>query len=111
MTTITITFNPDNIDDFLKAVQAVSAMPEARAVVSIPKGYDGPIARYCAAKGQKKYTRLQSSVDADLSALDDLRARAESGDEIAKQALQESQDELPENIPAAKFSDDTKELF
>ena len=92
---ISITYNPTTIEDFLKAVEAVKGM--ATVSVSAPtQSRDEAVNRYCVAKGLRRYVRQ----DQNLSPLEDLKKRAESGDEIAAQALGEPEKDLLSDLPA-----------
>lgn len=83
---ICINYSPASLADFLKAVESV---PKGVHVnVSSPSVIEGPIARYCALRGQQRYMRLQENKDKGLTPIQDLQSRAEKGDEMAQQALQ-----------------------
>lgn len=93
---IQIVYHPTNIQDFLTAVEAVKGMGVA-SVVTPSSARDEAVNRYCIAKGLRRYVRQDQS----LSALEDLKKRAESGDEIASQALgEQNQNDLLSDLPA-----------
>lgn len=95
-TTVSISYNPANLADFLSALAAVKELPDNSVSVSVSSGYDRAIARYCELRKQKRYMRLAESSAAGLTALQDLQKRAEQGDEMAVEALQELPDEIPQ---------------
>lgn len=87
-TTVSISYTPATLADFLAALAAAKELPETSVTVSTPSGYGGPIARYCELRKQRRYMRLAESSAAGLTALQDLQKRAEQGDEMAIEALQ-----------------------
>lgn len=87
MHTISITYSPTTLEDFLAAIAALPAQSVVKVNPPVEKRGEA-VDRYCAAMGLQRYVRTPEGRTKGWSAMEDLQKRAEAGDQKAIDALQ-----------------------
>lgn len=102
---ISINYSPATLEDFKAAVEFARQFAPAQVVVETPKVFtrDKAVSLYCARVGRQRYVRTAEGQANGLSPLEDLKARALAGDDIAAECLSEEIESAP--VPEADESE------
>lgn len=104
MHTISITYSPATLQDFLAAIAALPAPSVVKVNPPIEKRGEA-VDRYCAAMGLQRYVRTAEGRTNGWSAMEDLQKRAEAGDQKAIDALQGPIEEMEQAPVDSKLTE------